>query len=75
MATYKTLSQESMSTLKGASVRQHGEYCFIVFKGRSYGYKGSLQQLKDHQGAFELSVTVDEETGQEYGHLHLAELL
>mgnify|MGYP003504876761 CR=1 FL=1 len=72
--TYKTISTESVSSLKGASGRSHQGWTFIVFKGRTYGYKGSIQELKDHQGAFELTVSVDEE-GREYGHCHLAEVL
>lgn len=71
---YKELSREVVSTLKGAAVRTHGAWCFVTFKGKSYGYKGSLESLKEHSGAYELTVTIDEE-GREYGHLHLAEVL
>lgn len=71
---YTTLSQETVSTLKGASARENKGWTFIVYKGKSYAYKGTIQELRDHKGAFELSVTCDED-GKEYGHCHLAETL
>lgn len=71
---YKELSREVVTSLKGSAVRQHQQWTFVTYKGKSYGFKGTIQQLKEHAGAFELSVAIDE-NGQEYGHLHLAEVL
>ena len=72
--TYKTISQTVVESLKGGSAREHKDWTFVVYKGKSYGFKGSLSQLKAHQGSFELTITIDEE-GVEYGHIHLAETL
>lgn len=72
---YKELSREVVTSLKGSAVRQHQQWTFVVYKGKSYGFKGTIQQLKEHGGAFELTTTINEETGEEFGHLHLAEVL